>query len=205
MNDIVTVGDLDSQARGSGARKNLGKPQWWQLPVFALQEVQESYHFVYRYGNGCPNTIRDVIRNMGHWQQSGGDVSGGGRDELTRAMAILLYLLACEQGMSREPVPLRALASTVRVLEFGAVKYKAGNWAKGMPWSVCFSCTMSHLFAAAGGEVNDAESGISHLAHAMCNMLFLRAYEDLYPEGDDRLLEWSFATKPERTSESSCK
>jgi hypothetical protein len=187
--DIVAVGDLNSSARGTGARKNSGKPQWHQLPVFALDRLIQTYdadEFVY-----CPPSIAGVIKSMGYWQRSVTS-AGRGRCYLDGAVRQMMYLLAKEAGMNPEQhIPLRALASTVRVLEFGAIKYKPGNWAKGMPWSVCFSCAMSHLFAAAGGEVDDNESGLSHLAHAMCNLLFLVSYDTLYPEGDDRIVEWA--------------
>lgn len=188
MSDEVAVGDLNSAARGTGARKNAGKPQWWQLPVFALEGISTVYHTATPLGT----MLNDVISDVARWQrlrlrpQESSLV-------LNCAISRLMYLLADEQKIlhGKRQLPLRALESTVRVLEFGAAKYKPGNWAKGMPWSVCFSCAISHLFAATQGEANDQESGVSHLAHAMCNLLFLKAYETLFPEGDDRLTEWA--------------
>jgi Domain of unknown function (DUF5664) len=194
MNDAVTVGDLKSSARGSGARCNGSKPQWWQLPLFALQGID----IFYAQEGGI--SVLDVIDHLAIWQRE-----STGSMTLQRAIADLLYLLAAEQSINPSVgLPLRALESTTRVLEFGAKKYpatdsfaigtdgrptpaSAGNWAKGMPWSVCLSCALSHLFANAGGEINDEESGLSHLAHAMCNLLFLISYVELYPEGDDRI------------------
>lgn len=193
--DKVVVGDLDSSARGSGARKNAGKPQWWQLPVFALEGMSTIYHVA-----AAPGIIlNDVIADIARWQR----LKLRPEDSATVlncAISRLMYLLADEQKIlhGKRQIPLRALESTVRVLEFGAVKYKPGNWAKGMPWSVCFSCAISHLFAATQGELNDQESGLSHLAHAMCNLLFLKSYEKLFPEGDDRLTEWAIPPDPER-------
>lgn len=194
MKDEVTVGDLNSSERGSGARKGKNKPQWWQLPLFALDGIDMFYP-----SEGAIS-VWDVIQELSMWQRD-----RSFQMTLPRAIANLLYLLAEQQNINPSVgVPLRALESTTRVLEFGAKKYPAtekfaigtdgrptpaaaGNWAKGMPWSVCLSCALSHLFAHAGGDVNDEESGISHLAHAMCNLLFLRSYETLYPEGDDRI------------------
>jgi hypothetical protein len=34
-----------------------------------------------------------------------------------------------------------------------------------------------HFAAYAGGEKNDSETGLSHLAHAMCCMLFLLSFD----------------------------
>ena len=60
------------------------------------------------------------------------------------------------------------------------------NWAKGMAWSVPFACLMRHLAAWQRGEEVDAESGLPHLAHAMCNLRMLTLFSKTYKEGDDR-------------------
>lgn len=109
----IVVGDLNSDARGAGARANAGKAEFHQIPLFALDGV-------------------------------------------------------------------------ARVLMYGAKKYKAGNWAKGMDWMILFDCFMRHMAAWQRGEENDPESGLPHLDHALCNLIFLSAYRDLYPEGDNR-------------------
>jgi hypothetical protein len=112
--DEVAVGDLNSSARGSGARKNSGK--------------------------------------------------------------IALSL-----------VPMHLLAGCCRVLMSGTIKYASWNWSKGMKWSVCFDCTLRHLFKWWFlGEDYDEETGEHHLDHVFCNLFFLRHYVDNYKEGDDR-------------------
>ena len=63
------------------------------------------------------------------------------------------------------------------VLTFGAKKYAAGNWARGMEWSRPFGAMLRHLFAWVGGEREDKETGLSHLYHAGCCLMFLCAYE----------------------------
>ena len=178
--DEVTVGDLASDAPGTGARKSAGKFEWHQLPWFALDGLKNEYQP--SCGGIYLVDVMSVVASLGVWQRKEG--------ELDVAIARLLYLLAVEQEIDHDPdvhIPLRAFGSTVRVLEFGAKKYSVGNWAKGMQWSVCFNSAMSHLSWATTGQVKDKESGLSHLAHAMCNLLFLKSYETLYPEGDDRI------------------
>lgn len=87
-------------------------------------------------------------------------------------------------------MPLHLLKEVVDVWEYGAVKYAAWNWAKGMPWSVPYECILRHLFRWYWhGERNDPESGKSHLAHIICNVMMLMHYERGYPEGDDRPVE----------------
>jgi hypothetical protein len=75
-------------------------------------------------------------------------------------------------------VPFEALEGMVRVLEFGANKYSRNNWMTGGGFSyrrVLTAC-MRHLFSYLGGEDKDPESGLSHIHHAQCNLLFLAMY-----------------------------
>lgn len=83
-------------------------------------------------------------------------------------------------------IPMHTLEDEARVWMYGAQKYAAWNWAKGMPWSVPFACAMRHLAAWQRGEDTDPESGLPHLAHVMCNLRMLTLYSKTYPEGDDR-------------------
>lgn len=79
-----------------------------------------------------------------------------------------------------------AIAKLADVLTFGAGKYDSNNWRKGLNWSRVLGATLRHLFSFLGGEDKDPESGISHLAHAMCNMMFLLEFEETHKELDDR-------------------
>lgn len=88
-------------------------------------------------------------------------------------------------------LPMFALAGSVRVFMYGGKKYTKANWCKGMPWSVVYDCAMRHLMAWQRGEELDSESGLPHLDHALTNLVFLSAYRDLYPEGDDRFAEFA--------------
>lgn len=79
-----------------------------------------------------------------------------------------------------------ALEETSRALDFGAKKYSAHNWRKGFAWSRNLDAALRHIHAFQEGEDKDPESGISHLAHAMCNIMFLLEFEKTHPELDDR-------------------
>lgn len=81
-----------------------------------------------------------------------------------------------------------ALDQIAMVLTFGANKYTDRNWEKGISYGRVFGATMRHLWAWWGGETLDKESGISHLAHAGCNIVFLLTYESrgLGKKFDDR-------------------
>lgn len=73
-----------------------------------------------------------------------------------------------------------------RVLEFGARKYEPWEWAKGKEWARDYAAVLRHLNAWWGGEDLDPESGLSHLAHAACDMMFLIACEARQVGIDDR-------------------
>lgn len=86
-------------------------------------------------------------------------------------------------------VPQSSLSPMVRVLEFGAQKYDAHNWKKGLPYTQVCESLKRHLDAFMEGEDNDPESGISHIGHIMCNAMFLSWYQQNRPEFDDRWID----------------
>jgi hypothetical protein len=87
-------------------------------------------------------------------------------------------------------IPLCTLEDEARVWMYGQKKYAAWNWAKGMDWSIPYACALRHLSAWQRGEENDIESGLPHLAHAMCNLRMLTLYSKTYLAGDSRPKEW---------------
>lgn len=72
-------------------------------------------------------------------------------------------------------LPIESVEEIIKVLEFGATKYDDWNWAtgEGFKYTRVFNATMRHLWAWFKGEDNDPETGISHWAHAGCNVLFM--------------------------------
>lgn len=73
-----------------------------------------------------------------------------------------------------------------RVLEFGQKKYAPRNWEKGISWSRVFRACIGHLFDWFIGKEKDPETGMSHLWHAGCCIMFLIHYEKYNREFDDR-------------------
>ena len=61
------------------------------------------------------------------------------------------------------------------VLAYGAKKYAAHNWRKGLLLSRTLGATLRHVLAFLGGEDLDPETGLCHLLHASCSVMF--AYE----------------------------
>ena len=79
-----------------------------------------------------------------------------------------------------------AMNQTAAVLKFGALKYAEHNWRNGFVWSRPLSAAMRHITAFNAGEDTDPESGLSHLAHAACCIMFLLEFEKTHPHLDDR-------------------
>lgn len=85
-----------------------------------------------------------------------------------------------------ELLPFESLIEVGKVLAFGAQKYGRYNWRQGMEWTRLVGAILRHLSAWMLGEDKDPESGLSHLAHAGCGILFLLAYELKTIGTDDR-------------------
>lgn len=83
-------------------------------------------------------------------------------------------------------LPLDVIEELSGVLQFGASKYSERNWELGMKWSRVFSAALRHLFAWWMKRGVDPETGRSHLAHALCCISFLLAYELREVGEDDR-------------------
>jgi hypothetical protein len=79
-----------------------------------------------------------------------------------------------------------AMNQTAAVLKFGAIKYAEHNWRKGFAWSRPLAAAMRHITAFNDGEDIDPESGLSHLAHAQCCIMFLLEFQKTHPHLDDR-------------------
>jgi hypothetical protein len=69
-------------------------------------------------------------------------------------------------------LPWPAVEEIVKVLEFGAKKYARDNWQK-VEADRYVKAAFRHLIDYNQGEENDKESGLSHLAHLGCCVLFL--------------------------------
>jgi len=71
-------------------------------------------------------------------------------------------------------VPFEALEHIVKIIEYGTTKYGPNTWQtlEGGD-DRYFSAAMRHLVSWRSGETNDYDSGLPHLAHAACNLLYL--------------------------------
>lgn len=71
-------------------------------------------------------------------------------------------------------LPLWVLAPVVKVLTFGATKYGPNNWQNLVDFEARYtSAFMRHFVAWQSGEKVDPESGQAHIAHMICNLIFI--------------------------------
>lgn len=83
-------------------------------------------------------------------------------------------------------VPPEFVVSVARVLEFGAGKYGEYNWQSGLRLSRIYDSALRHLFSWWNLEENDPESGLPHVWHAACNLMFLTWFMEHRKDLDDR-------------------
>lgn len=155
----MAVGNINSDAKGSGARFNDGKVPLELLPL----ELVADYFLA--MGAESKTLAMNCLKALGRFQ------AGGGVDDLRQALRWIV-------GSDFEPC--------ARVFDYGRRKYAEWNWAKGMAWSIPIACAARHLIAIQNGEVDDPESGLPHRGHAACNIVMLLTYVHTFPEGDDR-------------------
>jgi hypothetical protein len=75
-------------------------------------------------------------------------------------------------------LPWGAIRSIVKVLDFGKQKYSHDNWkivpdAKNRYLAAAFR----HITAYAEGQTHDEDSGLHHLSHACCCLLFILHFD----------------------------
>jgi len=166
----MSIGDVSSNARGSGARYNDGKVAFELLPLRLLLDWLSDNGLLPTEGF---DDLREMLFHLADWQEG---------DDAALDAALIAAL----------PEPgLAGFTEAARVFEYGKKKYAAWNWAKGMPWSVPLGCIIRHsVFGEMAGEPIDPESGKKHRGHILCNLVMLLLYQQNYPEGDDRPKEW---------------
>lgn len=93
---------------------------------------------------------------------------------------------------SKPPIALvdaEFIEGVARVLGFGANKYAPDNWRNGISYRRLISAAYRHLGAINKGEEIDNESGLPHVYHLGCCVMFLASMMNHRPDMDDRWKE----------------
>jgi hypothetical protein len=76
-------------------------------------------------------------------------------------------------------LPIKQVEDVVRVLTVGAAKYQDNNWKKvDNSRERYYSACLRHLSAWRQGNIFDGETGLPHLAHAICCLLFMMWFDN---------------------------
>jgi hypothetical protein len=155
----VSIGDVNSNERGSGARYNDGKAQVQFIPAGVIADYYSD-----RAGESHEKCVAiAILYELDRIEQGDEDAINGALDYLGDHR----WKGAGEQ------------------FAFGAKKYAAWNWAKGMPWSVPLACCKRHLIKFLEGELCDEESGVHHFGAVACNLIMLAHFKKHYRAGRD--------------------
>ena len=160
---IISVGDLDSDEVGTGARSNADKLAVELIPV---------RHWVHLFW-----TLRRNAMDRDY--------------ESAQLISALAALAAFQEGdydarNLLAPIPPVWYEEACRVFVYGTKKYRKWNWLKGMPWSVPLASAVRHVRdVLVVGEEYDQESGLLHVGHFTCNIMMLAQYSTTYRAGND--------------------
>lgn len=102
-----------------------------------------------------------------------------------------------EKQVRPELIAPEMITALGTILAFGANKYSAGNWAKGMEWSRLYGGLQRHLNSWYSGDETDSETGKPHLWHAACMLMFLIGHTERNIGKDDREDVGAIKEKPQ--------
>lgn len=176
--EILEAAEPDTKT-DSGTKHDGGKPAFHLLDEDALSQLAAHIHAVAKLectdASVSPTDARNVLRRFSH-----------GLDDV--------YIMEAWMYAARLLCPtnpyLAMRLETAKVLDFGATKYAPNNWRGGFKWSRLISAAHRHLDAYARGTICDDETGLHHLAHFSCCMMFLVVHVRDGLGEDDRAEVW---------------
>ena len=173
-------GDLDSSAKGTGARYNKNKTPYEYLPLSRLQEWLDSMTRSRAFVVDEQDRYVRLFDALTAWHS--------GHDEfLDTALWLTLGVHSIESFAEAAHVFKDVTTRAVN-------PYKLWNWRKGMPWLVPFGCAMRHLLKMMADYEFDDETGRSHMAHLQCNLIMLLEYRETMRDLDNRYKDESIKT-----------
>lgn len=74
------------------------------------------------------------------------------------------------------------IVDLAKIVTFGAKKYEKDNWKLCENSDRYKDALLRHIFAYLQGEKIDPESGLPHLSHAACNLMFLHYLDNQHQQ-----------------------
>ena len=105
--------------------------------------------------------------------------------KFSKDLFLKLFEMDVEQGRKDDSsklryslLPVGTVNQVVQVLEFGSKKYADHNWQKVPSANTrYYDAALRHIDAWFSGELKDSETGLPHLAHAICCLMFLMWFD----------------------------
>lgn len=113
------------------------------------------------------------------------------KDQINNASGIVVEIPSLARKFNSDKPPMGllsgiALKAVAHVLAFGAKKYSANEWRNGLKHVDVVEAALRHIFSYLDGEDNDPETGLPHLDHACCELMFACELIRTKPELDTR-------------------
>lgn len=83
-----------------------------------------------------------------------------------------------DKSIMGELLKFKGFGAVSAVLTFGAKKYGRSNWTKLHAQDRLLDAAIGHMYSHVQGEEFDKESGLPHIAHAVCSLLFLLEHSE---------------------------
>lgn len=117
-------------------------------------------------------------------------------DKMKRRMSDMETFTKYDGGKPKHSLlPAGIMNGVAKVMGFGAGKYEKDNWKKCQQMSSYYDACHRHLEQFWGGVDLDEESGLHHIDHAMCNLVFLKWLIENEEGTDDRSRQTGEASK----------
>ena len=163
------------------------KEQIGELPTVIYDRIRNNYLCTFNSGLHCELSCELADKML---SQEDSKVVGFSDEYMHKHFQEVMDYARKEKGFVKNDsgklqwslLPFEELKDVVRVLMLGAKKYTPDNWKKCDDITRYKDALMRHVISYICGETIDDESQISHLAHAVCNCLFLMYFDNTKKE-----------------------
>ena len=166
------------------ARFNSGKTEYTYIDFRLFEDMEDGVDNINDWHSNLSDYYWEIIYTL-----SAISFDDSVEFQLKRLQALSYQLSLLIQGITLNKIDatynLRAFDSMAKVLMFGGEKYERNNWMKPSPNKLSAADSLyRHVLAMINGEMDDSDSGLPHIGHIMCNVMFLTYHLTLKEDGE---------------------
>lgn len=160
------------------ARFNSGKPEFTYIDFRLFENMDEGVDLINQLVDEPEDYYHEILFTL-----SAISFNDDIPFHLKRLQALcyklsLTLVLGKDAHIKKDPenplYDLRAFESMAQVMMFGGKKYERNNWMKPNPDPLSSGDSLDrHVKWMIIGEMDDTDSGLPHIGHIMCNVMFL--------------------------------